>query len=108
MASQCDDDLLVGKGVIADDGQELEADVILWCTGFRPDLAHLSTLGVRGPDGRIAVTGTMTVGEPRLQLVGYGDWTGLASATIIGVVLNARAAVDAIVAQLGASASPPA
>lgn len=94
--------------VIADDGEEVEADVILWCTSFRPDLAHLASLRLRGPDGRIPVNGTMAVGEPRLHLVGYGDWTGLASATLIGVGLNARAAVDAIVAQLGVSASPSA
>lgn len=91
---------LTRNGVITADGQELEADVILWCTGFRPDLAHLSPLGLRGPDGRIPVAGTAAVGEPRLHLVGYGDWTGLASATLIGVGLNARAAVDAIVAEL--------
>ncbi|HEY0949835.1 ArsO family NAD(P)H-dependent flavin-containing monooxygenase [Nocardioides sp.] len=97
---------LTRHGVIAEDGQEVEADVILWCTGFRPDLAHLAPLGLRGPDGRITVNGTMAVRESRLHLVGYGDWAGLASATLIGVGLNARAAVDAIVAQRGASASP--
>ena len=91
---------LTRHGVIAEDGRELEADVILWCTGFRPDLAHLAPLELRGPDGSIPVSDTMAVGEPRLHLVGYGDWTGLASATLIGVGLNARAAVDAIVAQL--------
>ena len=32
------------------DGTEEEADVVLWCTGFRPDLAHLAPLGLRGSD----------------------------------------------------------
>ncbi len=35
----------------------------------------------------------MVVTEPRLHLLGYGDWTGPASATLIGVGRTARAAV---------------
>ncbi|HET6667111.1 MAG TPA: ArsO family NAD(P)H-dependent flavin-containing monooxygenase [Intrasporangium sp.] len=99
---------LTRSGVMADDGHELEADVILWCTGFRPDLAHLAPLHLRGPDGRVPVNGTSAVREPRLHLVGYGDWTGLASATLIGVGLNARSAVHTITAPLRAPASPSA
>jgi hypothetical protein len=37
------------------------------------------------------------VREPRLWLVGYGDWTGYASATLIGVGRTARTTVDEIV-----------
>jgi len=40
------------------------------------------------------------VDEPRLWLVGYGEWTGFASATLIGVGRSARATVDEIVAAL--------
>jgi hypothetical protein len=36
-----------------------------------------------------------------LWLVGYGDWTGYASATLIGVGRTARATVDEIVRALG-------
>ena len=77
-----------------------DRQVLTESTGFRPDLTHLMPLGLRGPDGRIRVIGTAAVREPRLHLVGYGDWTRLASATMIGVGLNARAAVGAIVADL--------
>lgn len=44
----------------------------------------------------IATDGTRAVGEPRLHLLGYGDWTGPASATLIGVGCSARGAVRQI------------
>lgn len=69
------------------------ADAIVWATGFRPALTHLRPLGLRERDGSIAVTGTRAVKEPRLHLLGYGDWTGPGSATIIGVGRTAKAAV---------------
>jgi hypothetical protein len=36
----------------------------------------------------------------RLWLVGYGEWTGYASATLIGVGRSARATVEEIVSEL--------
>lgn len=42
-------------------------------------------LDPRGPHGRIPTDGTRALGEPRLHLLRYGDWTGHASATLIGV-----------------------
>jgi putative flavoprotein involved in K+ transport len=92
-------------GVAWADGTALDADVLLWCTGFRPDLAHLAPLGLRGPDGRIPTEGTRAFTEPRLHLLGYGDWTGPASATLIGVGRTAREAVREITTRLGASAA---
>jgi putative flavoprotein involved in K+ transport len=77
-------------GVEWADGTRTEADTIIWCTGFRPALSHLAPLQLRGPRGHIAVDGTRTVDEPRLHLLGYGDWTGPASATLIGVGRPAR------------------
>ncbi|KGN37638.1 ArsO family NAD(P)H-dependent flavin-containing monooxygenase [Knoellia aerolata] len=92
---------LTPKGVAWADGTHQPADAIVWCTGFRPDLGHLAPLGLRGPDGRIPTAGTRSLGEPRLHLVGYGDWTGPGSATLIGVGRTAREAVDEITALLG-------
>jgi len=69
-------------------------DAVIWCTGFEPALDHLEPLGVVGVDGRIETTGaagTRAAGEPRLWLAGYGDWTGYASATLIGAGRTARA-----------------
>ncbi|GAA2200721.1 ArsO family NAD(P)H-dependent flavin-containing monooxygenase [Streptomyces bangladeshensis] len=83
------------------DGTRAEADAIIWCTGFRPTLSHLAPLRLRDCHGRIAVEGTRAVGEPRLHLLGYGDWTGPASATLIGVGRPAREAARDIAASLG-------
>ncbi|MFJ8546021.1 ArsO family NAD(P)H-dependent flavin-containing monooxygenase [Streptomyces sp. NPDC093586] len=85
-------------GVVRADGTRAEADAIIWCTGFRPALSHLAPLRLRGTRGRIATEGTRAVDEPRLHLLGYGDWTGPASATLIGVGRPARNAVREIAA----------
>lgn len=87
-------------GVIWNDGSEYVVDVVIWCTGFRPALQHLDTLGVINTEGRVEVEGTHSTEEPRLWLVGYGEWTGSASATLIGVTRTARSTVSEIVAFL--------
>ncbi|MFF9809987.1 ArsO family NAD(P)H-dependent flavin-containing monooxygenase [Streptomyces coeruleorubidus] len=81
---------LVRGGVEWADGTRADADAIIWCTGFRPALSHLAPLQLRGRRGHIATAGTRAVDEPRLHLLGYGDWTGPASATLIGVGRPAR------------------
>ena len=94
------------KGVVWPDGSEGRFDAVIWCTGFRPSLGHLRPLGVVGPDGRVGVeaggAGTRSVAEGRLWLVGYGEWTGFASATLIGVGRSARATAEEIALTLGA------
>lgn len=87
---------LSGDGVQWVDGRQSDADAVIWCTGFRPALAHLAPLNLRGPRGHITTDGTRALGEPRLHLLGYGDWTGPASATLIGVGRPARDAVREI------------
>ncbi|MFE9738123.1 FAD-dependent oxidoreductase [Streptomyces sp. NPDC006477] len=92
---------LTRTGVEWADGTRADADVIIWCTGFRPALAHLAPLGLRGRRGHIATAGTQALGEPRVHLLGYGDWTGPASATLIGVGRPAREAARSIARLLG-------
>jgi putative flavoprotein involved in K+ transport len=87
-------------GVVWADGREERVDAVVWCTGFRPALEHLRPLGVIGPGGRVQVRGTRSVVEPRLWLVGYGDWTGFASATLIGVGRSSRATAEEVRAEL--------
>ncbi|WP_157254503.1 FAD-dependent oxidoreductase [Nonomuraea typhae] len=87
---------LTRTGIAWADGTTLDCDAIIWCTGFRPVLSHLAPLKLRGPDGVIPVRGTQAIGEPRLHLLGYGDWTGHASATLIGASRTARDMVAAI------------
>ncbi|MCW2131101.1 ArsO family NAD(P)H-dependent flavin-containing monooxygenase [Arthrobacter sp. VKM Ac-2550] len=90
---------LTSAGVQWDDGQEVAADVIIWCTGFRPDLQHLQPLdlttlnGIPETDEHLA---THSTDHPGLFFLGYGDWCGPASATLIGVGAMARDSVKAV------------
>lgn len=94
---------LTATGVAWPDGTTLDADAVIWCTGFRPALRHLRQLHVRDREGRVSVdgaSGTRVDREPRLHLVGYGDWTGAASATLLGVGRSARDTASEIIAAL--------
>jgi cation diffusion facilitator CzcD-associated flavoprotein CzcO len=75
--------------------RSLDADVVLWATGFRPALDHLSPLHLRGPGGGIVMDGTRVVAEPRLHLVGYGP-----SASTIGANRAGPRAVRELLATL--------
>lgn len=88
-------------GVAWADGTEEPIDVVLWCTGFKPALDHLKSLGIVESSGRVQVTGTRSIKAPRVWLVGYGDWTGAASATLVGVTRSARSTVAEITAATG-------
>ncbi len=88
-------------GAVWPDGSEQEVDAIIWCTGFRPALEHLYDLDVVEANNYIDVDGTRSVREPLLWLVGYGEWTGYASATLIGVGRSARQTANEIAAALG-------
>jgi putative flavoprotein involved in K+ transport len=91
---------LVADGVEWPDSTVGTFDSIIWCTGFRPDLGHLTPLGLSTVDGVPMTVGTRSVDEPRLHLLGYGDWTGTASATIIGAARTAKASVAELVDHL--------
>jgi glycine/D-amino acid oxidase-like deaminating enzyme len=81
------------NGVRMPDGSLVEADVILWATGFRPALDHLAPLHLRTPEGGIRVANTRATDEPRLFLIGYGP-----SQSTVGANRAGREAVRAIVA----------
>ncbi len=89
-------DRFAATGVVWRDGTETQIDAVLWCTGFRPATEHLRPLGVVEPDGRIDILDQRAVKEPRLWLAGYGNWTGAASATLIGAGRTARELVPRI------------
>lgn len=77
-------------GVVWPDGSELAVDAVIWCTGFRPALDHLRSLGVIEQDEKVAVENQRSIRQPRLWLAGYGDWTGPGSATLMGAARTAR------------------
>lgn len=91
-------------GVVWPSGTETKVDTLIWCTGFSPALDHLSNLGIVGHDGKVAVDENRSVDLPNLWLVGYGDWTGLASATLIGVTRTARDVVKQVQSFLASAA----
>lgn len=94
---------LTATGVAWPDGSQQDADAVIWCTGFRPALRHLRPLRLHEEDGHIATCGpanTRAARESRLHLVGYGDWTGPASATLLGAGRSARDTVDEITHRL--------
>ncbi|WP_327292378.1 NAD(P)-binding domain-containing protein [Streptomyces sp. NBC_01198] len=96
-------DRITPHGVAWDDGRTLDADAILWATGFRAALDHLAPLRLREPGGGIAVEGTRVVKDPRIHLVGYGP-----SASTIGANRAGRSAVREIRALLAEAPADPA
>ncbi|GAA1393027.1 ArsO family NAD(P)H-dependent flavin-containing monooxygenase [Catellatospora coxensis] len=72
------------------DGTSWACDTVIWATGFRPALAHLAPLRLRRDNGYVVTDGTRYRHDRHLHLLGYGDWTGPASATLIGVGPAAR------------------
>ena len=93
-----------GNGVAWSEGTTSAVDAIVWCTGFLPATGHLRPLGVVGTDGRVEVREQRSIAEPRLWLAGYGNWTGAASATLIGAGRTARDLVPKLVASLASRA----
>ncbi|QQC63151.1 ArsO family NAD(P)H-dependent flavin-containing monooxygenase [Paraburkholderia ginsengisoli] len=83
-------------GVVWKDGSHAHVDAVIWCTGFRPALEHLRPLHILNDAGRVDVVDGRAFQEPRLWLVGYGEWCGFASATLIGVMRSAKSATTQI------------
>lgn len=83
-------------GVRWADGRTRTADVLLWCTGFRAALDHLTPLHLRGPGGGILMDGTAVTADRRVHLVGYGP-----SASTIGANRAGRLAVRELRKLLG-------
>lgn len=90
----------IENAVVWPDATQTPIDAVLWCTGFRPATNHLQSLNIVEPDGRIKVFNQRSITEPRLWLAGYGNWTGAASATLIGAGRTARELAPRIKASL--------
>ncbi|MDZ7720862.1 MAG: ArsO family NAD(P)H-dependent flavin-containing monooxygenase [Balneolaceae bacterium] len=83
------------NGVVWQNGEKEGLDAVIWCTGFRPNIHHLQPINIM-ESNHIKTENTRSLKEPNLWLVGYGNWTGFASATIYGVGKTARATVKEI------------
>ncbi|MCW7988313.1 pyridine nucleotide-disulfide oxidoreductase [Streptomyces platensis subsp. clarensis] len=92
---------LTPTGAVWGDGRTVEADVILYATGFRPALDHLAPFRLREPGGGIRMEGTRTLRDARVHLVGYGP-----SASTIGANRAGRAAAVSIRGMLTEDSQP--
>lgn len=88
------------EGMSWNSGWKEPADAVIFCTGYKPALDHLKPLGIIQTNGRIHTQGTRATAMPGLWLMGYGSWTGFASATLIGVGRTARQTVTELTAFL--------
>lgn len=106
-----DDDAGLEHGWAADSAAAAEVrgtdrtfDAMVWSTGFHAELRHLrqldlSTTGAGVPRTRSDLP-TASTDVPGLYLLGYGDWCGPASATLVGVGVWARNTVEDVAARL--------
>ena len=67
-----------------DDGGMARADAIIWATGFRPELRHLSALKLREKAGGVAVGQGAAWNDPRIFLAGYGPQASTVGANRAG------------------------
>lgn len=79
------------------DGAELQFDAAIFCTGYVSELRFLKNLPVTIRHHKIPTYGTKSRELPGLWMVGYGSWTGFASATVIGVGRSAKTTVAEII-----------
>ena len=77
------------------DGAFQKADAIIWSTGFRPELRHLSPLKLREKEGGVSVGSGVSFKDPRVFFAGYGP-----QASTIGANRAGRMIARQVVATL--------
>lgn len=85
--------------LLCDGGRRLQADTIVWCTGFGRDYSWIQ-FPVAGPDGYPVHTGGVSDAERGLYFVGLPFQTRLASGLIGGVGEDAGLVADVIAKRL--------
>ena len=91
---------LYGEGVVWENGDKEDFDAIIWCTGFGYDTSYLNSLVSMDEKGASNTKESKSLEVEGLWLVGYGNWTGYASATLIGINRTARQTIQEVVALL--------
>ena len=66
------------------EGGMARADAIIWATGFRPELRHLSPLRLREKTGGVTVGQGAAWNDPRVFLAGYGPQASTVGANRAG------------------------
>ena len=83
------------RGVRFADGSFHAADVIVWSTGFRPELRHLAPLKLREREGGVQVGGSSAWKDARIFFAGYGP-----QASTIGANRSGRTIARQVLATL--------
>lgn len=83
------------NGAIWEDGSKVNLDAVIACTGFKSAIDYLGNLNII-KSGRIKTNETRVKDFDGLWLVGFGNWTGYASATLIGVGRTAKKTIAEI------------
>ncbi|MEQ8470006.1 MAG: ArsO family NAD(P)H-dependent flavin-containing monooxygenase [Marinoscillum sp.] len=83
-------------GIKLIDGSEYDVDIVIFCTGFSASIDYLKELPLAFRHHKVDTRGTKSRELPGLWMVGYGSWTGFASATLIGVGRSAKATSNEI------------
>ena len=82
-------------GVRWKNGAFIPADVIIWSTGFRPELRHLAPLKLREKEGGVSVASGTSLADSRVFFAGYGP-----QASTIGANRAGRMIARQVVATL--------
>ncbi|WP_160069563.1 ArsO family NAD(P)H-dependent flavin-containing monooxygenase [Sphingobacterium bovisgrunnientis] len=87
---------LYNQGIVWENGQKEAFDAVIWCTGFGYDTKYLNTLVPLDEKGSTETLESKSTNTDGLWLVGYGNWTGYASATLIGLNRTAKQTIQEI------------
>lgn len=83
-------------GVIWDNGSKEDFDAVIWCTGFGYDTSYLKSLITINEKGICNTEESRSLDIEGLWLAGYGNWTGYASSTLIGINRTAKQTIKEI------------
>lgn len=86
--------------VVWPDGRREPVDVVLWATGYRPNLGYLARLGALDANGTPRHRGGVSTTHSGLGYVGLEFQRSFASNTLRGVAADAEYVVDALVTPL--------
>jgi cation diffusion facilitator CzcD-associated flavoprotein CzcO len=94
-------DHLERNAVVWPDGSRERIDAIVWATGFRPDIRHLSPLRLHEKAGGVQVTSGAAERDPRIFFAGYGP-----TASTVGANRAGRTLARQVFAALGETTMP--
>ena len=88
-------------GAVWPDGSTERIDAIVWATGFRPDIRHLSPLRLHEKSGGVRVATGAAERDPRIFFAGYGP-----TASTIGANRAGRTVARQVFGALGQVSQP--